>query len=402
MIDVIEPFLSAVPVLKKLEDAGFEAYFVGGSVRDFLLNKPIHDVDIATSATPEEMKRIFPKTIDIGIEHGTILVLYQNQSYEITTFRTESEYVDYRRPKEVSFIRSLKKDLERRDFTINAMAMDLRGKIYDLFDGEISIQSREIKTVGNAHERFQEDALRMMRAVRFVSQLDFTIEEKTIQSLMELGYLLDNIAVERKRAEFEKLMTGPSRAKALKIIIDTRLFEFLPGLKNQKDALEKCLRFQCMHLSLNEMWTLILYCLRLNGKAAERFLRLWRLPVKQIRDILFVLKFFYMKLQKEWTNDSLYSANLEAVKSVEKLYLAINNSNKGESVGFWISAYENLPIKQRSDLDLIGSDLKEWLNKPGGPWINECFRTIEQEVLEGKIENRKLKIKEWLLKCNQK
>ncbi|MDF2859422.1 MAG: tRNA nucleotidyltransferase, partial [Neobacillus sp.] len=124
-----EPFLAAVPVLQKLEDAGFEAYFVGGSVRDLLLDKGIHDVDIATAATPEEVKRVFSKTVDVGIEHGTVLVLFQNESYEITTFRTEAEYQDYRRPKEVTFIRNLTEDLQRRDFTMNAIAMDKKGQL---------------------------------------------------------------------------------------------------------------------------------------------------------------------------------------------------------------------------------------------------------------------------------
>ncbi|MFL6560850.1 MAG: CCA tRNA nucleotidyltransferase, partial [Bacillus sp. (in: firmicutes)] len=126
---MIDPFLAASPVLKKLEDAGFEAYFVGGSVRDFLLKREINDVDIATSATPDEVKRIFPKTVDIGIEHGTVLVLVNNGGYEITTFRTESDYRDYRRPKEVTFIRNLKEDLQRRDFTMNAIAMDRNRKL---------------------------------------------------------------------------------------------------------------------------------------------------------------------------------------------------------------------------------------------------------------------------------
>ncbi|MGZ4161997.1 MAG: CCA tRNA nucleotidyltransferase, partial [Neobacillus sp.] len=205
---MIEPFLSALPVLTMLEEAGFEAYFVGGSVRDYLLSNPIHDVDIATSATPEEVKVIFPKTADIGIEHGTVLVRFQKESYEVTTFRTESEYQDYRRPKEVSFIRSLHEDLQRRDFTMNAIAMDRMGKLIDPFDGRRAIKEKIIQTVGHADDRFNEDALRMMRAVRFVSQLSFKIERETINALTNLVHLLEKIAIERKRAEFEKLLIG--------------------------------------------------------------------------------------------------------------------------------------------------------------------------------------------------
>ena len=193
-----DPFQTAIPVIKKLEDAGYEAYFVGGSVRDFLLKRMINDVDIATSATPDEVKKIFPKTVDIGIEHGTVLVLVNNGAYEITTFRTESEYEDYRRPKEVTFIRNLKDDLQRRDFTMNAIAMDKNRKLIDPFNGHLAIQNKIIQTVGSPSDRFQEDALRMMRAVRFVSQLSFQIEAGTVTALASLVHLLDKIAVERK------------------------------------------------------------------------------------------------------------------------------------------------------------------------------------------------------------
>jgi tRNA nucleotidyltransferase (CCA-adding enzyme) len=150
------------------------------------------------------------------------------------------------------------------------------------------------------------------------------------------------------------------------------------------------------------MWSLLVYCLELKDKAAENFLRLWRLPIKQIKEILSTVKFFYLRLQKEWTIQSLYSADIETVKSVENLYMAVNKTNDRKAVSFWMSAYTNLPIKQRSDLKITGSDLMAWFNKQGGSWINEYFFMIEQAVLEGKVENKKLKIKEWLLKCNQK
>lgn len=399
---MIEPFLSAVNVLKKIEDAGFEAFFVGGSVRDFVLQKPIHDVDIASSATPEEIKRIFPKTIDIGIEHGTVLVLYQHNSYEITTFRAESEYEDFRRPKEVVFIRSLDKDLERRDFTINAMAMDANEKIHDPFGGKESIKAREIKTVGNAEERFREDALRMMRAVRFVSQLNFEIEAQTLKALKELGYLLEYIAVERKRAEFEKLLTGASRKKAIEIMLDTNLNAFLPGLENRKTELTKLLSYQCEELNTNEMWSLVCYSLMKTEKNAELFLRMWHLPVKQIKEVESILTFLIGRIKQKWTKYQLYSAGLKVSLSVERLYHALNKSDSKTAVESLSKMYRSLPIKERTDLEIAGSDLLSWFNKKPGPWIKECLFKIESAVLEGLIENDKIKIKEWLLKCNQK
>lgn len=171
-------YKKAIPVIRKIEAAGFEAYFVGGSVRDTLLGQKIHDVDIATSAFPEEIKQLFPKTIDIGIEHGTVLVFHEEEQYEITTFRTESTYQDYRRPDSVSFVRTLEEDLKRRDFTINAFALKEDGEIIDLFDGLTDLENHVLRAVGRPFERFHEDALRMMRGLRFVSQLGFKLKKK--------------------------------------------------------------------------------------------------------------------------------------------------------------------------------------------------------------------------------
>ncbi|MFR4032841.1 MAG: CCA tRNA nucleotidyltransferase, partial [Streptococcus sp.] len=135
-------FQKALPILEKIKSAGFEAYFVGGSVRDALLNRPIHDVDIASSSYPEETKQIFERTVDIGIEHGTVLVLENGGEYEVTTFRTEDVYVDYRRPSSVSFVRSLEEDLKRRDFTVNAFALNENAEVIDKFDGLADLDNR--------------------------------------------------------------------------------------------------------------------------------------------------------------------------------------------------------------------------------------------------------------------
>ncbi|MEH7075187.1 CCA tRNA nucleotidyltransferase [Neobacillus drentensis] len=397
-----DPFLSAIPVLKKLEDAGYEAYFVGGSVRDFLLKRDIHDVDIATSATPAEVKEIFPKTVDIGIEHGTVLVLFNQGAYEITTFRTETEYEDFRRPKEVTFIRNLKDDLQRRDFTMNAIAMDRNRKLIDPFNGYLAIHEKIIQTVGSPNERFQEDALRMMRAVRFVSQLAFQIETGTFQALSNLSHLLENIAVERKRAEFEKTIIGKNKRTALEILLETKVYLYLPGLKDQRKQLEKVLSYTSGHLGTIEMWSLIVYCLNLKEKEIEEFLKEWRLALKEIREIGRVVHFLYRRMQQNWTIYDLYSAGYDVIRSTERTYLVINGINEEESIGHWLSVYESLPIKERSEMNVSGNDLMDWFNKRGGPWLKETLLTIEHEILTGQLDNEKEKIKEWLMKCNQK
>lgn len=395
-----ETFLAAVPVLKKIESAGFEAYFVGGSVRDFLLKKEINDVDIATSATPEEVKRVFSKTVDIGIEHGTVLVLYQNQSYEITTFRSEAEYEDYRRPKEVSFIRNLTEDLQRRDFTMNAIAMDKDGNLIDPFQGQISIKNQVIETVGKAADRFQEDALRMMRALRFVSQLSFEIEEETRKALIDLVHLLDNIAVERKYAEFNKLLCGDNRKQALQLLLQSNIHSYLPGLSKQEDKINSMLEYKLDELNKREMWALLVYCLKIEKEAIEQFLRGWRIPLKEIREIQLILHYLYQRFETNWSLYDLYTAGKEVFVSSEILYLVIKGCENQNTIKHYIQLYDGLPIKERSEMDVTGNDLMDWFNKTGGPWVKETLLKVEHEILTGKITNNKKIIKEWLMECN--
>jgi tRNA nucleotidyltransferase (CCA-adding enzyme) len=395
-----EPFLSAVPVIQKLESAGFEAYFVGGSVRDLLLNKPINDVDIATSATPEEVKQCFSKTVDVGIEHGTVLVLYQNKSYEITTFRTEAEYEDYRRPKEVSFIRNLREDLQRRDFTMNAMAMDKDGNLIDPFDGQAAIKNKVIQTVGKATDRFQEDALRMMRAVRFVSQLSFQIEKETLNALVELGHLLDKIAVERKQAEFDKLLFGINRKQAIQLILQTHLYSYLPGLAGKENNLKLMLEYRLDRLNTREMWALLGYCLKIEKKEMEEFLKGWRFPSKEIREILNILHYLNKRFKASWSSYDLYAARKKTFVSAEMLYLVISGIESVDSIQDYIDLYERLPIKERSEMDLTGNDLIGWFNKSGGPWVKELLIKVEEAIVEGTVGNNKKIIKEWLMECN--
>ncbi|MCA9766031.1 MAG: CCA tRNA nucleotidyltransferase, partial [Carnobacterium sp.] len=230
-------FTKALPIIAEIKQAGYEAYFVGGCVRDALLNKEINDVDLATSAFPAEIKAIFSKTIDVGIEHGTVMVLKNDETYEVTTFRTESTYQDFRRPDQVVFVRSLKEDLKRRDFTVNALAMTEDGEIIDYFDGVNDLTNGLIKAVGSPKERFFEDALRMMRGVRFVSQLNFRMDSETKKAIFLHRALLAKIAVERIQVEFMKLLLGEGRQKGLNLFIESALYSYCPGLAEYQKEL---------------------------------------------------------------------------------------------------------------------------------------------------------------------
>lgn len=197
-------------IIESLEQAGYEAYAVGGCVRDTLLGKEPNDWDITTNALPEQMKKIFKRTIDTGIQHGTITVLIGKNTYELTTYRIDGEYEDNRHPKQVEYTTSLIEDLKRRDFTINAMAYNDSVGIVDEFDGVADLENGVIRCVGNARERFSEDALRMMRALRFAAQLGYSIEENTITAIRELCGNLSTISVERINAELTKLLVSPN------------------------------------------------------------------------------------------------------------------------------------------------------------------------------------------------
>ena len=204
-------------IIQTIEDAGFEAYAVGGCVRDSILNREPNDWDITTSATPEQVKQLFTHTIDTGLKHGTVTVLIKKVCYEVTTYRIDGEYEDGRHPKEVSFTSQLSEDLRRRDFTINAMAYNESKGLVDLFGGQEDLKAGIIRCVGDARERFTEDALRIMRAVRFSAQLGYVIEEETANAIKELAPTLSRISVERIQVELVKLLVSPHPEYVLKL-----------------------------------------------------------------------------------------------------------------------------------------------------------------------------------------
>ena len=196
-------------IINTLEEAGFEAYAVGGCVRDALLGRTPNDWDITTSAKPEQVKVLFHRTVDTGIAHGTVTVLLEKDGFEVTTYRVDGEYEDGRHPKEVTFTASLEEDLKRRDFTINAMAYNPKKGLVDLFEGQKDLEDKVIRCVGDPLERFTEDALRIMRAVRFSAQLGFSLEENTRKALSVLAPNLKHVSVERIQVELVKLLVSP-------------------------------------------------------------------------------------------------------------------------------------------------------------------------------------------------
>lgn len=388
-------FLKSVPILEMIEEAGYEAYFVGGSVRDYILGRTINDVDIATSATPQEIKRIFPNTADIGIDHGTVLVITDTGTYEITTFRTESGYSDFRRPDAVKFVRSLTEDLQRRDFTMNAIAMDKTGKIIDPFNGKRDLAQKRIITVGNPHERFHEDALRMMRALRFVSQLDFELDQETFDSLKENAQNISEIAVERILVEFEKLVAGSNNIKAFSLLLESGLYQYLPLFSSEKDHLMDLLNLPLHQLNAAEIWSIIM--IHSKDQEIEEALRAWKLPLKTIRNVQRTIK---LVKSKEPSAIDVFQAGHGITVQAAKVRAALNAGNVSDAEENAHQRYNELIIKQMSDLAVTGTDLLIWHQEKPGPWVKEYLEKILKAVLNEELRNDKEEIKRWLVKCN--
>ncbi|MBD1381678.1 CCA tRNA nucleotidyltransferase [Metabacillus arenae] len=394
-------FIEALPIIRKLKEHNYQAYFVGGAVRDHLLERSIGDVDIATSAKPDEIQQLFPSTVDVGANHGTIIVLYKNNSYEVTTFRTETGYKDYRRPAEVAFIHSLVEDLKRRDFTINAMAMDDKGKILDYFEGKKHLLEKRIMTVGNPHERFSEDALRMLRALRFMSSLDFQLDYKTEQAIKENFFLLEHISVERKTAEFVKLLSGKSPQAAISKMLETNVFKCLPFLEQKSGGLKTLSNLEFRHLQTSaEYWTLLIRVLNIIN--IEAFLRGWKLSVKIIQHVKNNNEVLTKVLSRGWSKKLVYQAGLNQSLQIERVYQALKNSKSQESFKLIEQIYEELPIKNREEIDLSGHEIISIMNKKPGPWVAEILCRIEEKIIYGSLDNSNKAIKEWLESCKQK
>ena len=387
------PFESGKPILKKLNEAGFEAYFVGGAVRDFLLDRKIGDIDIATSAKPEEVKMIFPKTVDVGIEHGTVLVIYKGRGYEVTTFRKESEYEDYRRPKSVVFISSLEEDLKRRDFTMNAIAMDLDGKIYDPFNGKGDLERKMIRCVGTPSERFMEDALRMMRAIRFQSQLGFQIDKETYDSLEQLSPLLEKIAVERIYIEWSKLLGGQHKLNAFHALIDTGLVHRLPASEELSRGIQDFLKFEGNALKTEEAWLLLLH--KSGIISPYDVLKKWKTPKALQKELHSLLIWLNYRMKNPWTDYDLYQAGINKALSVERVFNCMFGRELSASTQLLRTLYNKLPIHHREELAINGKDLLDWTNRTPGPWMKEWIGNIEKAVIEGRMPNKKEAIREW-------
>lgn len=393
-------FQKALPILEKLKEAGFEAYFVGGSVRDVLLGREIHDVDIATSSYPEETKHIFPRTADIGIEHGTVLVLDGDGEYEVTTFRTEDVYVDYRRPSSVSFVRSLEEDLKRRDFTVNAFALDESGNVIDLFNGLSDLDNQVLRAVGIAEERFNEDALRIMRGLRFAASLNFAIEDETFQAMSTHAPLLEKISVERSFVEFDKLLMAPFWRLGIQYLKDSGAYDYLPDLSGTKEKWQdflRCYEETFTFHSSEQAWTAMIIALGIDR--VQPFLRKWKTSVSFQKSVAHMVSLYQQRLTHSFTKRDVYSFGKEMLRQVESLREA-----QGLAVDFGLidQLTAELTIVDKGEIVVNGKLLISEYGYQPGPELGQALKVVEWAIVDGVIQNDKEAILRYLIKQESK
>ncbi|MDB6186108.1 CCA tRNA nucleotidyltransferase [Gemella haemolysans] len=372
-------FNSAINILEKFNEAGYEAYLVGGCVRDYLLNDDFSDIDITTNALPDEVKQIFKKSIDTGIQHGTVTILINGDSFEVTTFRTEDDYIDHRTPEKVEFVSDLKEDLDRRDFTINAMALDSKGKLYDYHCGEKDLRNKIIKTVNNPNERFFEDALRMLRAFRFSSKLGFEIEENTLKAIKNNAELIKFVSIERIVNEFRKLLTGKGNKRSLELLLDSKLNNYIPFL----DEVSKIIDFS------NYTFCQSLYILsNINDISFEKLKEL-KLSNKEIKQVK-----IYEKINKDFISNVpleiiLYNYDIEDIAFIASYskYCDMEDIKKIK-----------LPIESFNDIAITSMEIISIIDKPAGPWIKEIIKKLEEDIILYKIDNTRKDILDFLMK----
>ena len=349
-------------ILKNIENEGYEAYIVGGFVRDHLLGKLTYDVDICTNALPMNLKQIF-KINQNSNGYGGFNLKVKKYNIDITTYRKEKKY-NKRRPVEIEYINNLFEDIKRRDFTINALCMDKNENIMDLLGGKKDLDNRIIRVVGNADEKFKEDPLRMLRAVRFATVLDFEIEEETFSAICKNAELINTLSPDRIKEEFTKMLSSKHIKKGLEILSNTGIDKIV-GLSYNNVVFTS---------DILGMWAQI-EIKKVNFTKTESE------NIAKIKTLLKIGKIGNFEL----FNHGLYLC------SVAGQILNINYQTVNKN-------YKSLPIKSMKDIDINGAEIIKILDIEPGKRISEIINDIKIEILNRKLKNRKYEIKKYILR----
>lgn len=351
---------SALKLLKELTSHDYKAYIVGGFVRDYLLGRESQDIDVCTNATPKEIKEVFEDSFLPTDDYGSVIVNKYGIRFEITTFRKEFSYQDHRKPVEIQYIDDLYQDLLRRDFTINAICIDENGEVIDFLGGRDDLERKLIRTIGDAADRFQEDALRILRAIRFATVLDFQLDASVSSAILETRHLLSELSYQRKKEELDKIFASGHADKGIDLLLQYHLDKNL--------ELEKLSQVE----------------------NTDSVIGIW-----SVLDV--DLLYPFSNNEKEMMADirkAMSLNNLDPMALYE--YGLYVNSVAGEMKGLdkkkITESYNALIIHSRSDLDVTSEEIMECLDREPGEYLSDIYEDIEREVLYRRLPNQKQKL----------
>lgn len=355
----------ALEILKKFNDNGYDAYIVGGYVRDIVLGIKSHDIDICTSATPKEILVLFDNVILSDMKYGSVVISYKGYKYDVTTFRKEIKYENNRKPVRIKYIKDIKKDLKRRDFTINTLCINYKNEVLDFLNIKKDLENKTLKTVGSPRIRIKEDSLRILRCIRFATILGFDIDNKTKRYLTKYSYLLKNLSINRKKEELDKIFSSKNKERGRNLIIELSL---------------------CNSLDLNKL-PIITLCTDLIG--------IWtQLDVDDMYPFTKSEKEQMSKLRQLLENNELDNYLLYKYG----LYLCTVYADiKGISKRKINTMYASLPINSKKDIKINARDISKLLNKEPGSYIKDIMSDIEEKIVNNKLNNNHDDIKKYIL-----
>lgn len=351
---------TALKVLNIIEDNSYEAYIVGGFVRDYIMGIKSNDVDITTNAKPKDLIKIFPNANIDNELYGSVTIYYNNIKFEITTYRKENNYLDNRHPLEITYVNDLITDLKRRDFTINAICMDKEGNIVDLLDFKKDINKKIIRTVIDPMESFATDALRILRAIRFATTLKFELSSSVVEAIEENKYLLNDLSIHRKKEELDKIFSSINIDIGLKLLKTLNLEDVLQ-LKNL-DKVKSCSQ-------VIGVWTVL---------EVDDIYPFTRNELQLMKEIRIVMN------DSPLSKDKLYYYGLY-VCSVAAEILGINKRKL-------MKVYKSMNIHKRSDILIDSYDIMNTLNIKEDPILSDIWKELEKEVLNGSVDNERNKL----------
>lgn len=390
-------------VLERLAAGGHAAYFVGGCVRDSLLGRPVKDIDIATSALPDEVMSIFPHAVPTGLQHGTVTITIDGFQFEVTTFRAEDAYTDGRRPDSVRFLSDIEGDLERRDFTMNAMALGLQGGLVDPHGGREDLAARVLRCVGDPAHRFEEDALRMLRCVRFAAEYSLAVEAATWREATLGAPGLSRIAMERVRMELERMVSGLHPYRAMRLLAESGLLRWCKTRLRLPRTLGLAMEDEDPLCALDAVpdwearFALWLDRMKLTPQEAQYAFDALRFSKQSTAAVLNVFRLHraVAKAEAVYARTAFVTAVLQWGTIAAERWLALARVLCSNEAYRWMEPYaadgerwlRGMDAKELGELAIDGRQLMAASQRSGGPWVKEVLQRLLREVALGRLAN---------------